>query len=271
MIPSYLYHYTSVEVLLAILRTNTIRFKRLDLMNDPLEGFSEVFSSEKKFVFSSSWSAQSTEALHMWKMYNNFKGVRLRMPVDLFNHGKQMVIEKIGELGNFLIKSTLNKTYYEKFRNPSLLESLDMIKEMEIKCVYGPTMVDYVPNQEALSCDIVEFMENDVQKINLHLIGQKKIDHWCYEKEYRFRLFGNDSIIIFGGPMGVKHEYIMAFPITQYLDIQFREDSLEGVEILLGPWTSPEDKTMIENELSALGIKKSNVSKSKIQVNPDKI
>ena len=72
MIPSYLYHYTSVKALLDILRTNTIRFTRLDRLKDPLEGFSEVFSSEKKFVFSSSWFAQSTEALPMWKMYNNF-------------------------------------------------------------------------------------------------------------------------------------------------------------------------------------------------------
>ena len=38
MIPNYLYHYTSLEVLILILKEGKIRFKRLDKVNDPTEG-----------------------------------------------------------------------------------------------------------------------------------------------------------------------------------------------------------------------------------------
>lgn len=38
MIPKYLYHYTNVDSLLKILQSQTIRFTRLDLLNDPYEG-----------------------------------------------------------------------------------------------------------------------------------------------------------------------------------------------------------------------------------------
>ena len=85
----YLYHYTTVQALAAILNSGNIRFKRLDLVNDPeeceikIEGFEHI----KRLIYVSSWTDNVEETLPMWKMYtNNYEGVRIGLPINMFDH-----------------------------------------------------------------------------------------------------------------------------------------------------------------------------------------
>ena len=98
MIPNYLYHYTSVKTFLLILNSGKIRFKRLDKVNDPIEGNIPEFPELGRYVFTSSWTAQKRDEIPMWKMYCKLKGVRFRMPIDLFNHSDEMTISRISSI-----------------------------------------------------------------------------------------------------------------------------------------------------------------------------
>jgi len=269
MIPSYLFHYTTVDALLLILNNNTIRFKRLDLMNDPLEGYLQLFENSRKYVFSSSWSAQSIDEIPMWKMYHDLKGVRLRMPIDLFDNGEQMKVKKMNRSKSFLIKSELDKEYFVEFE-PPINSNGENISKFKIKSVFGPTMVEYYSNHEIISNDIIRKMDYtnnvDFYEIDLNIIGQRKIDYWSFEKEYRFRLFINDAIMLAGSD-NVLTEFHNDHTIsTKYLDVKFKKNSLNGVEIILGPKTNENDKIKIESALRDIGIDEFEIKKSKIKI-----
>ena len=269
MIPSYLYHYTSVDTLLKVLTTTSIRFKRLDLMNDPLEGLLEKFQNTRKFVFSSSWSAQSMDEIPMWKMYNNHKGIRLKMPIDLFDHEKNMVVSKIGRSNNYLINTKLDRIY-SAYKSGFVFKEGQDKRAFEFSKVYGPTKIEYTSNQDQIYKDIVrkdfKIVDFDFYEIDLNLIGQKKIDYWSFEKEYRFRLFLGDAIMIAGSEnvlTNIHKEYPIAF---EYVDVSFRKQALEDIEIILGPLTTDEDKIQIELKLIELEIKQYTIEKSKIKI-----
>ena len=68
MIPKYVYHYTSIDSLKKIIESKKIRFKRLDLLNDPYEGLHEFenldnYSGELRKVIYCSWWTDSVSVL----------------------------------------------------------------------------------------------------------------------------------------------------------------------------------------------------------------
>jgi hypothetical protein len=268
MIPNFLYHYTSIETLLIILKYQKFRFKRLDLMNDPLEGYLTSFPHYRKFIFSSSWTALSLDEIPMWKMYSNLEGVRLRMPIDLFSHGDSMKISKIRSVRshNFLLKSTLNKEYELNLKTLKIKKT--ETPKFKIKSVFGPSQIEYTENVESISKDIIlrreDITDFDFFEINLNMIGQKKIHFWAFEKEYRFRIFFGDSIMIAGSDKVLRENSEIVE--NEYLDIDFVKESLEGSEILLGPKSNNDDLILIENAFKEIGIRNFNVLKSKIEI-----
>lgn len=83
--PPYLYHYSSIETLALILKNKTIRFNRLDLVDDPEECETKDFGKIGRFFFVSCWMSDEEESIPMWKMYSNdLKGVRVKLPTFPF-------------------------------------------------------------------------------------------------------------------------------------------------------------------------------------------
>ena len=270
MIPSFLYHYTAVETLIQILKNQTIRFKRIDLMNAPHEGHLSSFVDSKKYGFSSSWTAQALDEIPMWKMYNDLKGIRIRMPVDMFNHKDKMTIAKIKKNNNFLIKSELNKSY-PVYYQPPITNPKGETLDFNINCVYGPTQIEYMDNFESISDNIVSKKEDisdfNFYEINLNMIGQRKINFWSFEKEYRFRVFLNDSIMLAGSDVVLKDTFKNHDISNEFIDINVTKEAFNGLEILLGPKTRNKDKIKIEKVLKESNISNYNIIKSKIEIN----
>lgn len=82
-----LFHYTSIETLALILKNKTIRFNRLDCVDDLEEsmygsGPNDIKLGQYQFV--SCWTKDSEENLALWKMYTNNKGVRICLDSDMF-------------------------------------------------------------------------------------------------------------------------------------------------------------------------------------------
>ena len=265
MIPKFLYHYTSVETLQLILENNKFRFNRLDLMNDPFEGHNSLFTNSRKNVFSSSWTAEFKDELPMWKMYTELKGVRLRMPIDLFNHTDKLEVVKMGRMDDFMIKSDLNQTYKIEID----LSNFNEIKEktFEVKSVYGPSKVDYYETQESLEKDVVvkdPKAKFDLREINTTILGQRKFDYWSFEKEYRYRIFSSQMV---AGSLDVLTAFEQFAVIkTDFIDVEFRKDCLENIEITLGPKSDYKNIELFKQILSKKGINNFNVQFSKIKI-----
>lgn len=264
MIPSHLYHYTSLKSLKLILQNQTFRFSRLDIMNDPLEGYYGENSDYRNYVFSSSWTAEHRDEMPMWKIYTDLKGVRIKLPIDLFSISK-LEVKKISD-SNFQLASKLERKYQIKLDSNLPFADNSPIKESSIDIVYGPTKVEYHESLDNLKSGIViENKTNNFLDVNLNIIGQRKIDTWSFEKEFRFRLFLNNAILI------SAQEYLINNKVgpriqTTFLDIDYKKESLENMEILFGPKTDEKYMGEIKNILKNLGIKSFKLDKSKIKI-----
>lgn len=78
--PAVLYHYTSLETLALILRYRTIRFSRLDMVDDPQEQRSADSQNLGKMKLVSCWTSSDEESIPMWREYAGAEcGVRIQM------------------------------------------------------------------------------------------------------------------------------------------------------------------------------------------------
>ncbi|WP_272022937.1 hypothetical protein [Olleya namhaensis] len=269
MIPSHLYHYTSVEALLLILENNTFRFNRLDKMNDPLDGHSDLYSESRQNVFSSSWTAEKRDELPMWKIYSDLKGVRIKMPIDLFNFTDNLTVAKLNKGNNYLIKSQLNKSYQIERKELLYEHNKNFKRKLPTNSVYGPTKIDYYSKKSDLTKGLIK-ERKDVDfpfyEINLNLIGQKKIDYWNFEKEYRFRMFYGNSIMLAGSTKVLKEMFDKSPITTNFIDVEFKQEALENIEIILGPESDGNTNKKIEEVLKTKNISKFKIRKSRIKI-----
>lgn len=237
MIPKYLYHYTSVENFKLIIKNQTIRFKRIDLLNDPLEANLKSFTNFRKFVFTSSWTANEIDEIPMWKMYCNLEGVRFRMPIDLFTNEKGLQIEK--DEDSFNLISELENPYYLD------VKQLKEEKKFKVNKIIGPAKIIYDQNFNDLENSTIksEYTKNKetenfiMNEINFRLMGLKKSNFWQFENEYRFRILPFDKI---KGSETVLNSNIINMK-SEYIDIKFNQSALGNIEILFGPKTNDND------------------------------
>lgn len=85
-IPETLYHYTSLSSLALILENRTIRFTRLDKLDDPQEcRTAGSLRNVSKTRFASCWTDDAEESIPMWREYAGTDcGVRIELPSDPF-------------------------------------------------------------------------------------------------------------------------------------------------------------------------------------------
>lgn len=81
-----IYHYTNIETLALILANRTIRFNRLDLVDDPEEfDFEHEGLRPAEYYFISCWTNNERESLPQWAMYGHSNhGVRIGMKENMF-------------------------------------------------------------------------------------------------------------------------------------------------------------------------------------------
>ena len=263
MIPKYVYHYTSIETLKEIIKTNNIRFTRLDKLNDPYEGLIEsddinLSSGEiRKCAYCSCWTTKPQENLALWAMYTNMKGVRIKLKSNLFadkillveQENCFMPIQKIAPI----------TSYYTIFdQQPNI-----------IHWVYGPFKVDYVETlKDTYKCAIDNYKcnENTPDETLMHNIftfelGQKKVNHWEYENEWRYKI---SLPVNFSGSAYALSKISAEMIISpEFIDIPLKA-KIE--EILVGPEVTEQETEELNEFLKAqkLSIE---IKKSDIRVN----
>ena len=81
-----IYHYTSIDSLALILKNRTLRFSRLDRVDDLEEARVEQNQYDlSKFLFVSCWTENGEESIPLWKMYSGGAGgVRIGVDKEMF-------------------------------------------------------------------------------------------------------------------------------------------------------------------------------------------
>ena len=245
-IPKYLYHYTSIDGLIAILRSRNIRFNRLDRLNDPYEGdfvFDNVDASQsgrRKVVYCSCWNADEDESLNLWFIYTNLCGARIKMKSNIFSERLFLEEQKSGFVPIAAIKPVEFKsnvgngeTHINKVSGPIKITYVARFEDTYSNVV-GKTITNQGKDSEFVMCDV-----------DLRELGIRKVSHWEYEHEWRYKV----------SPYLEIHASEKAMSAPQYLDTPNFIDIpyIHNIEeILLAPKIAGEDTQKLVETLHEL-------------------
>lgn len=253
----YLYHYTNIDSLALILKNKTIRLNSLDKMDDLQEQMSEDKQNYGKFVFVSSWTAEETESIPMWRMYTpKHQGVRIKLPINPFVEYEPT----LGEIAKYTNSTFSDKeTTQSNFRtiiptsevfngeffitNYAMNNQLFEVKYTDVDCLLRPTVLK---------------IDNNRFTIALSDIGIYKNKYWEFQKEWRYRLM----FLPISAPklmqehmQGINKEMEKlqfrtmngqaALSFNHY-DLKIKDESFADMNIMLSPDISESSKTFVE-------------------------
>jgi hypothetical protein len=118
-----LHHYTDINTLSLILKNRTIRFNRLDRVDDVTEGESFKKLKLEKFFFVSCWTYDHNETLPQWNMYTpGMAGVRITLPPKMFDYKPIDFPPAINHFktGDFISPVPFEKIFAKKFFIPPM-------------------------------------------------------------------------------------------------------------------------------------------------------
>ncbi|WHX46116.1 DUF2971 domain-containing protein [Bacillus pumilus] len=223
-LPKYLYHYTSLETVALILKNMTLRFNRLDKVNDLNEASSYNLPHSNTLVFASSWTEHSEESIPMWRLYTrDMDGVRIKLPINMFKgRSSPNVFEKGGATLSLEEAIIINR------------EGLDY--NINTRVIQGPNKIYYSDEEKHLRSNVIMNYDDNV-KISLYDLGMFKQKCWEYEQEWRFKLLGftheshlpNDSFtkdILNLGKYPIKNTFI---------DVPLEPSVFNEAEFTIGP------------------------------------
>lgn len=238
-----IYHYTTIDTLALIMLNKTIRFNRLDRVDDKEEslyGSGPFDIKVSKNVFVSCWTKNPEENPDLWKRYTKGnKGVRIALNEDMFQtyqineHFKSFFPDWVMIVGDCAFPLPLNEAK-----------------------LYD---VQYVENNEELIRNCANY-ENDYINIKTHELGiYKKKKDWEQQEECRFKLFAfpstpdasnkiisqsvNDSIAAMDTMTSLLTR---SHPIAlEYFDMPLKKGALNSIEVTMGPNTTDDDKAKV--------------------------
>ncbi|GHB47605.1 hypothetical protein GCM10007094_41120 [Pseudovibrio japonicus] len=203
----YVYHYTTIQVLALILDNKTLRFKAAATLNDKKEG-SQIIKGRNELTFISSWSKEEEESLPMWSLYGGLDGVRIGLPIEIFE-------------SNLFMKD--GPTVVEEYSNGPLLRTAENLAQG--KRAYYHRGVEY--HQEQHRSETIGDDGNDA-------IWFTKDRYWAYEKEYRF---------LFSFPLNTS---VRSRVEGDYIDVGINEELLKEIKVLVGPRNMLANKVIAE-------------------------
>jgi hypothetical protein len=254
----YIYHYTSIETLALILQSKKIRFNSLKNVDDINE---TQFSDENDLNLSSyklvsCWTSNEDENLAFWNMYTpNMRGVRIKIPRNLFQLYSFMSDEVIGIQENSFIENSLvpkNECFHEKYW---ILPFTDHFHKIEYT------------NDENLLRPKIFRTENENFTVKIGEIGKYKSKIWEFQKEVRFTLFVLPAKDAYGQTLHPLNDFQKIFtekisvPIENYF-MPISDYAFENIEITLGPKCTFAEEIIVESLLQKYN------PKAKILKNP---
>ncbi len=186
----------------------------------------------KQFVFISCWATGKTESIPLWFFYGSgMKGVRLKLPRNMFAHGDGPHRSK-DDMTDFIILKSLNNTF-QRSKNEDEL----------IPYIYGPSKVEYTDKNS------VDCLLSDSQ-VDLKKFGTVKSKGWNFEKEIRFLIIPN-HIFWDNDAFQIDKKRSKEPLLDKFIDIQLNPDCLNSMEVTLGPGVAEAESIIVQSLLKS--------------------
>lgn len=252
-----LYHYTTIDTLAHIMNNRSLKFNRLDQLDDVTE--SEPFADYNplQYIFSCSFTFDPLESIPLWKMYANMDtGIRLEFDS-----------ERLFKPVLTVLKAPIHS--HEQHEFPPYLYTA--VKSEDILNDDYMLMFWSLPEEDSLCSCIklkkIEYIDNfrDKYKSQLVITDKKKNDgsisrslsynptdfgfyksrYWEFQKEIRCLIYAapfpkdqNEMSVIASGKRELRTKYILV-PLSQ--------DSLDNLHITLAPKATESSRLIVES------------------------
>jgi hypothetical protein len=269
-----IHHYTDINTFSLILNYKTIRFNRLDRVDDITEEESFKVLKLAKFFFVSCWTYDQNESIPQWNMYTkDMAGVRISFPKKFFNYLPLKVPSKYKAEQNGQIISVIP---FEKMFTDSYMILPNFFDEKHFA-----RKVEYYEDYEKRKNDSINIEIDSKGSFNGQIhdptgIAAMKSPDWQFQKEFRFVLFIFPSIPLPpNGPFSKEFSskmpdfiaqklYRGEGPAIEYFDVDINPEVLDHIIVTTGPLCTNGDYLIVESLLEKY-TKRGTIKKSKFE------
>ncbi len=269
-----IHHYTNINTLALILKNKTIRFNRLDRVDDITEGESFNILKLSEFIFISCWTYDHDESIPQWNMYTERMAVvRISLPKMLFKYEALKIPDKYAHLKMEIENGLSSPIPFEKMITDNYLISPNFINNID---KFGKK-VEYVKDYKEKQNDLIEVIYgSDKKSISMAKLHDPtgmacfKDPAWFFQKEFRFVLFilplpknwsfYNSKVVEFQKEQLYKGKG----PDLMYFDVDINTEILNKVHITTGPVCTEGELILVESLLERYA-PKGTLSKSKFE------
>lgn len=231
-----IYHYTTLENLVLILKNKTIRFNRLDRMDDPCEHrFYSYGLNWSPYTYVSCWTTADIENIPLWHMYSKGGvGVRISLDRDCIDWDKML---KSG------FKSMEHGSHPPVNANQGCMKTLG-IRPYTIfgdintsKCFHNMNYIKEMSDYKIITIGDNKTLVNKclTEAEFEKYIGLYKDDRWSFQNEVRFRIFVVPGIVenLSFNELSkiIKQEISNPF---DHFDLPLKASALKNLKITLG-------------------------------------
>lgn len=239
-----IHHYTSIAALAAILRHKTIRFGRLDTLDDTQEAQRIGNFNFGGMLFASCWVEKGEEDIAQWAMYGDaMRGVRISLPRQPFA----------------CVPIMSDPASISDPRHQGYILSPDLIDD-ESEFL---SRVKYVEDVAAEYAARVEMLGTDGFRVHGRptALATFKNRYWSFQEEVRFILHAapgpaswtNDrewatkfQELVEGGGWGPFG------PAVRFIDRGLSDNAFAEGEVVLSPLTNDSDRLIVESLIATL-------------------
>lgn len=232
-VPSFLYHYTSINTLGLILKHKSLRFNNLTAMDDLDEA---AFGGKNwgEYCFVSSWTEDGDESIPMWNMYSsNMRGVRVKMKACPFvedDYGFQKC--------SFPPKDIFNTEY--------------VVAPSEQNNILFKVEYDDIEYEKTIKGEDIFRFDGSRMEFSGDRLGKWKNRYWDFQKEWRYIMliypigFANT----FQNPIRYNQQLqdfmkLANLPFSDYY-LSLSEEAIDTMEVVLGPRTNEIDFEIVQ-------------------------
>lgn len=244
-----IYQYTDLNALALILKNRTIRFNRLDMVDDIEEGKIESLGVKFcKYVFVSCWTENAEESIPLWKMYGGgFGGVRIGLDKDMFKNYAVMGTDLEWDKGQGTFLSIIPpkdmnnpKFFFFPLKNETFYRHIKYVEDVTEFTKDAIKVFNVIGNRGDILLDMNAF-------------GTYKHKRWAFQEESRFVLYAFPFNPIKEGQNVVFRTKLVQslfenrpLPFTYY-DLSLNDDAFSNMEIRLSPSVTESQRIIIQS------------------------
>lgn len=252
---AWIFHYTNVETLRKILENRTLRFSRVDVMDDAQEAKAFPGELAKKF-YASCWTTQDSEGPGEWRSFytrrdeDQSQRVRIAIRRKPFLYRLQGVRSQDGRLN--LLDPSMAKPF--QFQDMHSDEYSVSAMNMTLEAWFG-RQVSYVDEIEQFYRERIRVDSSGgltLERVQDFATHKEKA--WRFQSEYRFVLMAGPRIWGAGvddlSSMGTGETLTRIlgeadaiktcrFPANEFIDMPLNMEAIADMKVLLGPLFDP--------------------------------